>query len=89
MDEGAVGHHAFPFHIGQEGAALLAGGKDSENGGYVPYFPGLHGGFTAPETLGQPGFVRLGFLLFLQRAHGQGKGDSPLLAIGSLLVWAQ
>ena len=78
MDEGAVGHHAFPFHIGQEGAALLAGGKNSENGGYVPYFPGLQGGFTAPESLGQPGFVRLGFLLFLQRAHGQGKGDFPL-----------
>ncbi len=78
MDEGAVGHHALPLHIGQEGTALLAGGEDAEDGGHLPHLPGLHGGFAAPDALGELGIVRLGVFLFLQRAHGQGESDFPL-----------
>lgn len=81
MDEGAVGHHAF-HSIGQEGASFLAG-ANSENGGYVPYFSGLQGGFTAQSPWASRDSSAWGACFSSSVRTGREKVISPLLAIGS------
>ena len=77
MDEGAVGHGALPFHVREEGPALLPGGEETYNGGYVPDFPGLEGCLAAPDALRHSGVRRQGVFL-LRGGYGQGESDFPL-----------